>query len=234
MEGGFSFATLAILPRLPCGARRPMSKLSSLVSRSPRWMSSFLSPLGSLYGIPLRLSLAPCGRLKTLSANRAPQDKTTQYCTNSMRRNALRPIHLPKHCFESPPGCFFWFLRSYKSACISCFGKGGAALERYFFNTGRDYGDYLNFTGNGLFYLSLDADWSAPSVVNALNGARDAGKCEIRFLSFIRLDVALNVTSAEAPPSQFAHLASCAFLLSLRVPPEALILRRGTLGARWI
>ena len=97
------------------------------------------------------------------------------------------------------------------------------------FNAGRTYGNYLNFVRKACFYLSLPTDSYAPAVVNAPKGIRAARKGKFRFPNFIRSEVVLKAISAEAPSSQFAQLAFCAYLFALRVPSEALILRRAFL-----
>ena len=65
-----------------------------------------------------------------------------------------------------------------------------------------------------------------PAVANVAHGLKAAGKGKFRFPDFIRSERVLRVLKHEPAHSQFAQLAFCAYLFALRVPSEALILRR--------
>ena len=95
-------------------------------------------------------------------------------------------------------------------------------------NDGRTFGHYANFVRNACFFLNVSTAWFSSAVINTVNGLRSAGKGKFRFHKFIRSDLVIKVINFEPIGSQFAQLAFCAHLFALRVPSEALHLRRAS------
>ena len=183
------------------------------------------APSEKLTRKPAGPSIGPCARLKALRATRVPRGQILRYCTAGMRRKAIRAIQLSLPAFASAARCFFSFceLISVPAFPVS---ERAVLLWSAIFNEGRTYGNYLNFARKACFYLNSPTDWFTAAVVNASRGLRAAGKEKFRFPNFTRSEIALNVISFEPHSSQFDQLAFCAFLFALRVPSEALILRR--------
>ena len=63
-------------------------------------------------------------------------------------------------------------------------------------------------------------------MINVSRGLRAADKGRFRFPNFIRSELVIRVINFEPMNSRFAQLAFFAYLFALRVPSEALILRR--------
>ena len=99
-------------------------------------------------------------------------------------------------------------------------------LRGAIFNECRTYGNYVNFIRKACFYLNIPTDWFPDASISASKSIRSAGKGKFRCPNFIRSDISIKVISAEHHSIRFDQLAFCAYLFDVRVPSEALVLRR--------
>ena len=76
-------------------------------------------------------------------------------------------------------------------------------------------------------------DWATKAAVHAAYGLRLAGANRIRFPNFIRIELVWRLLRCFGNEGELARLAFLSFLRALRVPPEALLVRRSRKGVRW-
>ena len=171
------------------------------------------------------LRMGPAARLEAFRASGTPKDLLLTFCQAGQKLNALKSIRCSIPCFSSALRCYFSFceLTALPASPVS---ERAILLRGAIFNDGKTFGNYLNFVRKACFFLSEPAAWFSNAVINTVRGIRSAGKGEFRFPNFIRSELVIRVINFEPFGIQFAQLAFCAYLFGLRVPPEALQLRR--------
>ena len=76
------------------------------------------------------------------------------------------------------------------------------------------------------FFLEEPLSWDAAALRNAVAASKLLGAGAYSFPNFIRSEFAIRILARDSRDSSFAQLCYISFLFALRVPSEALLLRR--------
>ena len=171
------------------------------------------------------LKAGPSVKLSILKEASLPKRKVDTFLKAASQLNALSSSSGSFKSLGSAIKCYYGF----------CELKGVPpfpATERLvrewssLFNSGGTFYNYLNHLRNASFFLHQPTDWWTPAIKSLCKGMNAKAKGKFRFPNFITSDKVLKIIKRETPSGEFGQLAFIAFLFALRVPSEALILRR--------
>lgn len=94
------------------------------------------------------------------------------------------------------------------------------------FNHGASFSNYVGYIRKACYFLEEPLFWGTAAVKNMIASLKLRGKGKYRFPNFIRIDLVARILVRESRDSPFAHLSYISFPFALRVPSEALKLRR--------
>ena len=94
------------------------------------------------------------------------------------------------------------------------------------FRVGACYSNYIGYVKKVCFFLNEPVDWDTAAVRNVAKALKLSGKSNFRFPNFLRSPEVISILRHEGPRAEFGLLAYVAYLCALRVPSEALPLRR--------
>ena len=94
------------------------------------------------------------------------------------------------------------------------------------FNTGATFSNYVGYIRKVCFFLGESLAWDAAAVSNVIEALKLQGAGKYRSPNFIRSDFALRVLVRDSRGTILAQICYISFLFALRVPSEALQIRR--------
>ena len=139
--------------------------------------------------------------------------------------NSIRGVSHNYRSFCSAIRLYFSFCEV-KNARTSTVREQVVLQRSSLFKHGATYGSYINFLRKAFFYLGDPTDWLTPAVTNIVKSSRLAGKTNFRFPNPPSISSALKIIRRESHRGEFGHLAYLDYLFALRIPSEALPLRR--------
>ena len=169
--------------------------------------------------------LGPAARIKALKKARLPQFKIDRFFRTTSQSIALTGI---KRCFKS----FKSGIRCYYSYCELRGQPPFPVRERVIvqwssiFKAGPTFSNYVGYVRKACHYLEHPLSWDTPAVRNIVAALKLLGSGKFRFPNFIRSELVAQVIKKESRDAPFAQLSYISFLYALRLPSEALTLRR--------
>ena len=94
------------------------------------------------------------------------------------------------------------------------------------FKGGACFSNYVGYVRKACHYLDHPLSWDTAAVKNAVAALKLQGSGNFRFPNFIRSEFVARIAAKETRDGPFAQLSFISFLYALRVPSEALVLRR--------
>ena len=91
---------------------------------------------------------------------------------------------------------------------------------------GLTFSNYVSYVKKLCFFPNEALAWDTPAVRNVAKALKIYGKSNFRFPNFHRIPQAISILRHEGAKAEFGLLAYVAYLFPLRVPSEALPLRR--------
>ena len=86
--------------------------------------------------------------------------------------------------------------------------------------------NYVGYLEKACLFLGQSVAWDTPAVRNVAMALKLSGKSNIRFPNFLQSAIVIGILRHEGPDGEFGLLAYLSYLCALRVPSEALPLRR--------
>ena len=172
--------------------------------------------------------LGPSAKLKVLRKANLPQYKVNRFFRTASQSIALTGI---QRCFKS----FASGIRCYFSFCELRGNPPFPVRERVviewssIFKPSPTYSNYVGYLRKACHFSQQPLTWDTAAVRNLVAALKLEGSGKFRFPNFIRSDFIAKITAKETRDGPFAQLSFIAFLYALRVPSEALILRRAFL-----
>ena len=167
----------------------------------------------------------PSSKLKILREAGTPLTTANSFFRCASQLNSVRGIQFNYRSFCSATRLYFSFCeiknaRPYPAREQVVLQRGSLSKP------GATYGSYINFLRKACFYLGEPTDWLSPAVINVIKSLRLTGETNFRFPNFLGSSSVLKIIRHESPQGGFGHLDYLAYLFALRVPSEALPLRR--------
>ena len=173
--------------------------------------------------------LGPSAKLKVLRQAQLPQYKVNNFFRTAAQTIALTGI---QRCFKS----FASGIRCYFSFCELRGTPPFPVRERVvvewssIFKPNPTFSNYVGYLRKACHFLEQPLSWDTPAVRNTVAALKLEGAGRFRFPNFIRSEFVAKIVAKETRDGPFAQLSFISFLYALRVPSEALILRRAYLS----
>ena len=170
-------------------------------------------------------NLAPSQKMKLLRAKSVSQKTLSAFFKRQSQLIALTGVRKVFSSFASG-------VRSYFSFCELRAVRPFPVQEHVIiqwssvFRVGACYSNYVGYVKKVCFFLNESVDWDTPAVRNVAKALKLSGKSNFRFHNFLRIPQVISILRHEGPKAEFGLLAYAAYLCALRVPSEALPLRR--------
>ena len=168
--------------------------------------------------------MGPSAKLHTLREASLPQFNLSRFSRAASQDLALDGI---KKCFPS----FASAIRLYFSFC-ELRGSPFPVTERIMverigiFSPGATFSNYVGYIRKAFYFLEAPLLWGAAALGNVIAALKLQGAGKYRFPNFTRGDFVVKILAFESRDSIFAQLCYASFLFALRVPSEALRIRR--------
>ena len=169
--------------------------------------------------------LAPSQKMKLLRAKSVPQKTLNTFFKRQSQLIALTGVRKVFPSFASGIRSYFAFceLRAVRPFPV----QEHVIIEwSSVFRVGACYSNYIGYVKKVCFFLNEPVDWDTAAVRNVVKALKLSGKSNFRFPNFLRSPEVISILRHEGANSEFGLLAYVAYLFALRVPSEALPLRR--------
>ena len=206
-------------------AERLIEKLKGREFRATGFAKSFKFHEKKLNQGKTFQALGPAAKIRALKESNISKHRLSNFLEAGATLSLLKASRKAFKGLASAIRCYFSFceLKGIKPFPIK---------ERYIlqwsalFNETATFQQYVNSLRKVCYILRESLDWSSRAVVHAAYGLRLAASNRIRFPNFIRSEILWKLIRFFGQDDEFTHLAYISFLFALRVPSEALPIRR--------
>ena len=169
--------------------------------------------------------MVPTAKLRTLSNANLEQFQMGRFFRTAAQDLALTGIHRTFPSFASGIRRYYKFCEL--KGCPPFPVTERIMLERAsVFNETGCFSNYVGYMRKVCFFLEESLSWDTDALKNTVAALKLRGAGMYRFPNFIRSDLVIEILIHDSLDSSFAQLCYISFLLALRVPSEALKLRR--------
>ena len=170
------------------------------------------------------LSLGPSAKMKLLRKNCVSQKTMDSFFKKKSQHIALTGVRKTLPSFASG-------VRSYFSFCelkrVRPFPVKESTVIQWssLFRSGGAFSNYVGYLKKACFFLNTSVSWDTPAVRNIVKALKLSAKSNLRFPNFLTSREVGMILEHEQG-GEFGWLAYFAYLFALRVPSEALGVRR--------
>ena len=170
-------------------------------------------------------SLLPLARVKLLDTKRDRGLLLEEFLKLGSQINILRSVGSSLRCVSSGLNSFASFSALLNKPFFPP-SEDLVALWSSTFVPGKTYGNYVGHLKKGCNLVNVTTDWFSPRIRAISKGLRQAKKGTFKFPNFLYSKEIFSIISTLGWERMFSQLIFIAFLFSLRIPSEALILKR--------
>ena len=226
-----SSASLLVLKGASENAEKFLQRLNSAALCSSVARSSVKAALNraKISKLPINFDkLGPSAKLKALRDAQLPKYKVDRFFRTASQSLALTGIQRCFKSFASGIRCFFSFCELRGTPPFPV--RERVVVEwSSIFKPGPTFSNYVGYVRKACYFLEQPLSWDTAAVKNIVAAIKLLGTGKFRFPNFIRSEFVAKILAKESRDGSFAQLAYISFLYALRVPSEALVLRRSFL-----
>ena len=170
-------------------------------------------------------SLLPLARVSLLDAKRDRRQLLEEFLRLCIQINFLRSAGSSLRCVSSGRNSVASF-SALLNRPFSPPSDDSVVLWSPTFAPGKTYGNYVGHLRTGCNLVNVSTDWFSSRAKSVAKGLRQARKGMFKFPNFLYSKDIFAIISALGWERMFSQLIFISFLFPLRIPPDALILKR--------